>query len=102
MPVYQIATRAHESRDPVPTPVIRRTKAEPQPCAAARRTRLTPVPGAPIERGRNNGRAERSDAQGEEREARGTAGARGTNAQIRARIKMAARRANRESTPVNA
>jgi hypothetical protein len=30
-----IPPRAHESRHPVPTRIIRRTKAEPQPCAAA-------------------------------------------------------------------
>jgi hypothetical protein len=35
MSVYLIAARAHESRHPVPTRVIRRTKAKPQPCAAA-------------------------------------------------------------------
>lgn len=35
MPVYQLAARARESRHPVPTRAIRRTKAEPQPCAAA-------------------------------------------------------------------
>jgi hypothetical protein len=33
--VYLIPPRAHESRHPVPTRAIRRTKAEPQPCAAA-------------------------------------------------------------------
>jgi hypothetical protein len=36
MPVCQVAARAQESRHPVPTRVIRRTKAEPQPCAAAK------------------------------------------------------------------
>lgn len=36
MSVYLFAARAQESRHPVPTRVIRRTKAEPQPCAAAK------------------------------------------------------------------
>jgi hypothetical protein len=36
MPVYQLAARAQESRHPVPTRAVRRTKAEPQPCAAAK------------------------------------------------------------------
>ena len=36
MPVYLFAARAQESRHPVPTRAIRRTKAEPQPCAAAK------------------------------------------------------------------
>ena len=36
MPVYLSAARAQESRHPVPTRAIRRTKAEPQPCAAAK------------------------------------------------------------------
>ena len=35
-PVYLFAARAQESRHPVPTRAIRRTKAEPQPCAAAK------------------------------------------------------------------
>jgi hypothetical protein len=35
MPVYLFAARAQESRHPVPTRAVRRTKAKPQPCAAA-------------------------------------------------------------------